>query len=125
MAWHPYQTGPYHLEANIYEPLFPNEQELFYWICDQCSKTSGEVFVSSHKSIVVCHVRDHDENARFCRVRRVPVRIVLVSNHSRVLETMDKPSKTRSCQCLAFSKNRSCVRTHASSIQLESNLAAE
>jgi hypothetical protein len=100
-----------------------NEQELFYWICDQCSKTSGEVFVSSYnpteeKSIVVCHVRDHDENARFCGVRRVPV-----SNRSRVLETMDKPSKTSSCKCLAFSKNRSSVRTCASSF--ESSLPAE
>jgi hypothetical protein len=23
MAWHPYQTGPDHLEASIYEPLHP------------------------------------------------------------------------------------------------------
>jgi hypothetical protein len=115
MAWHPYQIGPDHLEANTMSLSSPNEQELFYWICDHCSKTSGKVFVSSHnpteeKSIVVCHVRDHDENARFCGVRRVPV-----SNRSRVLETMDKPSKTRSCKRLAFSKNRSSVWTHASS----------
>jgi hypothetical protein len=47
MAWHPYQIGPDHLEANAMSLSSQNERELFYWICDHCSKTSGEVFVSS------------------------------------------------------------------------------